>query len=208
MDTRTCRDRRKRTCRCRRKESSKRSINKPTRQPQTTEIAADKNHQGGCEKTMGQRMEWKHKNGKSTMTHHQKERSKDRAKALQWDTRYSTNANRPLWIKPLSTSLQQMKLPILWMWHGKRNRGTLSVGMSKIQRAEEENDKRDRKGETECWETTTPTTNNKAHDRVYQEHKTTRIIRWESEPERNWECKAGRGNNDERTKGSNSKYRT
>ena len=77
------------------------------------------------------------------------------AKALQRDIkqRYGsknpTAANRSLRIKPLSSSLRHPKLLILRMWHGERNRGTLPVGMSKIQRAEEENDKRHRKEETE-----------------------------------------------------------
>jgi hypothetical protein len=62
------------------------------------------------------------------------------------------------------------------MWHGKRNRGTLSVEMSKIQRAEEENDKRHRKGETKHREITRSTTNDKAYGRVHKEHKATRII--------------------------------
>ena len=43
----------------------------------------NKSHQGSSEKTMGQGMERKYKNGESTTTYHQKERSQDRAKALQ-----------------------------------------------------------------------------------------------------------------------------
>src|SRR5205814_8095430 len=93
---------------------------------------------------------------------------------------HDTAANRLLWTKPLSTPLRQTKLPILRMWHGERNRGTLPIGMSKIQRAEKENDKRHRKRKTKHRETTRSTTNDKAHGRVYQKHKTTRIIRQES----------------------------
>ena len=63
------------------------------------------------------------------------------------------------------------------MWHEERNSGTLSVGMPKIQRTEKENDKRYRKGKTKHRETIGSTTNDKAHSGVYQEHKTTRIIR-------------------------------
>jgi hypothetical protein len=66
------------------------------------------------------------------------------------------------------------------MWHGERNRGTLSVGMSKIRRAEKENDKRHRKGETKHREITRPTTNDKAYSRVHQEHKAARTIKEES----------------------------
>ena len=46
-----------------------------------------------------------------------------------------------------------MKLPILRMRHGKRNSATLSVGMSKIQTAEEGNDERYRKGKVKYRET-------------------------------------------------------
>ena len=70
-----------------------------------------------------------------------------------------------------------MKLSILRMWHGERNRGALSIGMSKIQRTEKENDKRHRKGKTKRREIIRPTTNDKAYGRVYQKHKTIRIIR-------------------------------
>ena len=60
-----------------------------------------------------------------------------------------------------------MKLSILRIWHGERNRGTLPIEMSKIQRPEKENDKRHRKKKTKHRETTRSTTNNKAHGRAY-----------------------------------------
>ena len=88
----------------------------------------------------------------------------------------STTANRPLWIKPLSTSLRQMKFFILQMWHGKRNCGILSIRISKIQRTEEEDDKRHWKEKTKYREITRSTTNDKVYDRVYKKHKAARII--------------------------------
>ena len=53
----------------------------------------------------------------------------------------------------------------------------LSTGISKIQRTEKENDKRHRKRKTKHREIIRSTTNDKAHGRVYQKHKTNRIIR-------------------------------
>jgi hypothetical protein len=54
--------------------------------------------------------------------------------------------------------------------------------MSKIQRAEKENDKRHRKGEAKHREIIRPTTNDQAYGRVHQEHKAARTIRVESGP--------------------------
>jgi hypothetical protein len=54
--------------------------------------------------------------------------------------------------------------------------GTLSIRMSKIQRAEEEDDKGHRKGETRHREITRSTTNDKAYGRVHKKHKEVRII--------------------------------
>ena len=62
------------------------------------------------------------------------------------------------------------------MRHGERNNGTLFTGMSKIQTAEEENDQRHRKEKTKHRQTIRSITNDKAHDRIHQEHKAIRII--------------------------------
>ena len=53
------------------------------------------------------------------------------------------------------------------MRHGKRNNGTLSTGMPKIQTTEKENDQRYRKGKTKHRETIRSITNDKAHDRLH-----------------------------------------
>jgi hypothetical protein len=62
------------------------------------------------------------------------------------------------------------------MGHGKRNSRTLLIRMSKIQTAEKENDQGHEKWKTKHRETTKSTTNDKAHDRIHQEHKEIRII--------------------------------
>jgi hypothetical protein len=62
------------------------------------------------------------------------------------------------------------------MWHEERNSGTLSIRMSKIQRAEEEDDKRHRKGETKHREITRSTINDKVYGRVHKKHKKVRVI--------------------------------
>ena len=74
------------------------------------------------------------------------------------------------------------------MRHGKRNSGTLLIGMSKIQTAEKENDQRHRKGKTKHRETTRSTTNDKAHGRIHQEHKAVRTIEQKADEDRTKEA--------------------
>ena len=62
------------------------------------------------------------------------------------------------------------------MRHKKRNNGTLSIEMSKIQKAEKENDQRYRKEKTKHRQIIKSITNDKTHDRIHQEHKAIRII--------------------------------
>ena len=69
-----------------------------------------------------------------------------------------------------------MKLSVLRMWHGERNGGTLPIRMSKIQRAEEDDDKRHRKGETKHREIIRSTTNDKVYGRLHKKHKKVIII--------------------------------
>ena len=57
------------------------------------------------------------------------------------------------------------------MRYEKRNNEILFIEMSKIQTAKKENDQRYRKGKTKCREIIRSATNDKAHNRIHQEHK-------------------------------------